>query len=386
MLIAEALMGIFVGILIIVVVLMLLTPLFIAAGWLTNKPGFDKPSGFHMFTFIESGQVKLIVRGETVVRAIMDTSGKYFARKSGGVNRKSSSYWKILGEEGGSQSESPLAGIIWFLRPWAWYVYSINGAVFTGIYPFQRVREYLLERTKIIRTESAGRQEGVSNISLVVDTDYSDHYRLRQFLFPIHVTGAETKDKIPLDIIAVVKAWFINPHLGAFGTDRWDHLLGNLVLDAINSVTMTLTLDEVLTATTPDEARRINDAVKNITEDELVAGIEISGLDVIERNPVLTDAQMAQIQAEGFARQEGKATRISGEARADAIRSINDANAAGGETAVETMRQEAFVRAAEAAGRAGGTVIMTPPTGASSTDPTSLAILAELKKLNQRGQ
>lgn len=370
------------GLLIALIIAALATPLYI--GLLVNQQQPGKKSGFHLFTYIEHGQAKIVVRGERVVRMIMDSSSHRFKRE-GGV--RSAAHWEIEESEDG---ENPLTGIHPFIMPWAKYVFRITGAVFTGIYPFQRVREYQLERTKISRKEdnvadtenSAGgtSSETESNLILKIKTDISDHYRTRVFLYPIHVVGAETKDKIPLEVIGVIKAHTTNPYLSGFGIDEWDQLLVNLSTDAINTTTRTLSVDDVLTAENADDAKRVSKAVTAITDDTRVGGIEIDGFDTNDIKPILSPENLSKLQAEALAKQVGKATVIDGKSRAEAQNAINKVMKKGGPEAVQTMQNEALVNAAAAAGK-NGTVFLNSGSQ-QQNDPTLTAILAEIKRSN----
>ncbi len=369
----QIVMGVVTALMIVIFILALVSPLYAPA--LTNKPMNGQRSGFHLFTFIEPGQVKLIERGESLVRMVMNTDGKSFQGGADPVER-----WTIV-----DGVNDPLEGVNPFIKPWARYVFKTTGAVFTGIYPYQQVREYRLERTKIKRKEPTGdRQVGMSNLHLEVTEDYSDHYRLRQFLYPMHITGAETKDKIPLDIIGVAKMEVKNPHRAAYGTDRWDAAVVNLTTNAIGEKTKTLTLDKSLTASSADGAKTVAKAVKGIQSDLKDTGIEIGGFDVLEINPNLDEEGLRILAAEALAKQQAKATREDGAARSDVIRSINAANKEAGELSIKTMETEAMVRAAEAAGKGGGIVILTAP-GTNTIDPAQAAILGELKQLNKKG-
>jgi regulator of protease activity HflC (stomatin/prohibitin superfamily) len=200
----------------------------------------------------------------------------------------------------------------------------------------------------------------------------------------MHITAAETNVKIPLDVVGVAEMQVENAHLAAFGTDRWDQAVINLVSDAITSETKQMTLDQALTAANAEEAKRINKAVLDIEADEIDTGIQINAFRILEINPVLDEVALRQIQSEALAKQVAKGTRVDGQARADVIREINRANIEGGDHSIATMEAEALVRAADAAGKGGGTVILTPPSkGGSSIDPTQAAILAELQKFNR---
>ncbi len=83
--------------------------------------------------------------------------------------------------------------------------------------------------------------------------------------------------------------------------------------------------------------------------------------------------------------QKAKATVIDGEARAKSLTAINKANEAGGKAALATMQAEALVRAAEAAGKNGSVILMPGSNNSNEVDSTQIAILAELKKLNEKG-
>ncbi len=377
----SILRGVVYSITLVVVILGLVAPLYIPLGWLTNKPIKDAESGVHFFTFIEPGRVKIIRRGDSVVRMVMDTAGKRFARVG---EREAAEFWQIVD----GPTEGPLKDIVWWLRPWAWYVFKITGAVFTGIYPFQRVREYALERTKISTLETPGAtDEGEkSNIVLTVVNDISDHYRLRQFDRVIHIKKADTKDKIPLDVLGVAEAKTINPHQAAFGSDGWDRALDRQVTDKLNEKTRTLTLDAALTADTPEEARAISNAVLEIRDDSEVIGMETTAFKILQINPVLPKEEQKDIRAEALSIQRAKATVNDGKARAQTLRDLNDANVTGGEFAVATMQTEGVVRAAEAVGKSGGQAIFSTGGQNPTVDPIQAGILAELKKLNKGKQ
>ena len=360
----------------------ILLPYWGSLGYFVNKAGATM-SGVHFFTKLQPGQIKLIVRGEKPIRMITNTSGKRFTRTG---ERDSAEFWELID----GATENPVADVWPPIRGWAQKVYDTTGLVFTGIYPFQRVYEYKLTRTKITLKEPAERKPGGSNIVLTVVEDYSDHFRTREFLYPMHITAAETADKIGLDILGIAEMFVSNAYRAAFGTDRWDHKVLGLVSDAITSVTKALNLDQALTAqsgggqtVTEGDRRRIQKSVEGIEEDTKICGVDITGFKILEINPALDADRLKAIQAEAIAIQQAKATRVDGEARAEVLKKINAANEAGGSHAVASMEAEAFVRAAEAAGKGGGTVILMPGGNKSGgNDSVQAAILAELVRMN----
>ncbi len=349
--------------------LLLAAPLY--ARSLANKPGVNHKSGIHFFTYPEEGKVKIIVRGEVVVRMVMLYAGHTFKRE---LSTQDKEHWEIQTVAG--KMESPLAGINFLIYPWAMYVFWATGLVFTGIYPYQRVREERLERTKIHRDESLGSD----NLRLDVSEDYSDHLRVREFLYPIRIARADTRDNVPVNVLMVIKAQVTNPHKAAYGVDRWDQQLVNITTNAVTNFTRTRNLDAVLTAKDTSEATALNEAVKGIDEDVKDYGFNITGVEIIDISPNLSEEDKSKLHAEALARPVAEATRIDGKARADNLRELNEANKVGGKYAIETMRTEALVRAARGV-PVGSTVLLSAGEKQSDSD-ISAATLAELKKLN----
>lgn len=373
----EVVFGILGGIGVFILIFLLVAPAFVSAGLFVNTPGETTRSGIHFFTFIEQGEIKFVVRGDNIVRAIMNTSGKKFAKI--GTTQDESFYKMIDGTP-----EDPTSYVWWLLRPWASYVYKTTGAVFTGVYPFQRIREKELERTKIIRTEildADGKKE--ENLKLEVVTDFSDHFRLRRFLFNVHVIGAETKDKIPVDFLFVMECETNNPFVAAFGIDRWENALTNYATDRLTLKTRTMTLDQILTADDIKMSGLLKKAIVTGTHPQKEIGVTIRTVTFLKSEPRVTPEELLKLRAEAFAIQTAKATRIDGRARADNLRDLNKANEEGGVYALATLEAETRVRTAAAAG-AKGLVIMT--SSDAKIDPVAAAQLRALEEKNTKGE
>lgn len=358
--------------------LVLLTPLYIDR--LVNKPG---TGNIHFFTYLEEGMAKVIVRGETFIRCIMSFSDHGFAR----VGRyDSQQYWQIIEK---STGEDPIADVNWFLRPFARYIFWATGAVFTGIYPFQTVREYTLERTKMMRHEAethdgagdlivnAEDKHDDENIVLYVKEDKSDHYRVREFNTILRAPKVDTLDSISVNVLLVIRARVTNPNGAAFGNDRWDQKLVNLAISALSDFTRTNTLDNVLSAKETSKLLEFKQAILDIKDDEL-SGFDIIGVDVIDISANLDEEDRKKLYAEALAKPLAAATLLDGKTRANVIREINAANEAGGAFALATLQTEAQVRMAKEA-KGGATIFL----GQSGSDQQLTAILAELQKLNK---
>lgn len=376
----EIILGFFAGIFAVIAIFMIAAPAFVSAGLFINHPTHVR-SGVHFFTFIEQGEVKFVVRGDNVVRAIMNTSGKAFAKnsKDASATKEDEAYWELTA----GTPENPTNYVWWPLRWWARYVYATTGAVFTGAYPFQRIREKQLERTIVERTEEVDADgQKNDNLRLRIKTDISDHFRLRRFLFYVHVIGAETKDKIPVDFLFVLECETSNPFKAAFGIDRWDNALTNFSTDQLTKKTLTLELDEILTAEDEKAAEELQKSIKKSSFPMKEIGIKICGVRFLKREPRVTPEELKTLRAEALALQQAKATKIDGKARADNLREINKANEEGGPAALATLEAETRVRTAAAAG-AKGIVIIGSNT--SQFDPIQLAQLQALQDQKEKG-
>ena len=364
--------AVFSGLFLIFVMFMLSVPLFVHQ--FVNNGGGDTKSGFHLFTFLEEGKAKIIIRGETPVRAIMNFADHRFKRVG---ERTSAKYWEVvdiqkIGDLGfnseNDRPEKPYRDCHWFVRPWAAYVYRLTGAVFTGIYPFQRVHEYRLERTKIIRKD--GEIGGLASVE-----DISDHFRVRNFLYPILVPSADTLDKISLKILVTLVARITNPYSAAFGIDHWDQKLVNEGTDAISNFARTRNLEDVMSAKDAAKALELKEAIKKVGDDT-IDGFDMVDADINDISPNLNDEEKARLYAEALAKPVAAATKIDGKARADVLRDLNEANAAGGEFALATLTTEAQVRMAKES--KGGTTLFV-----GGTNDSNAAILATLQKINE---
>lgn len=365
----------------VLLIFMFLAPFLISNGWLVNKPTKDGPSGPHLFTQIGPGDVKWIIRGKTPIRAIENTGGLRFERK--GTDRQTAEYWNII--EGPDEREDLFKEIWWPLRLWARYVFMISGCVFTGIWPFQRVYEYKLNRIKIV-TDEINLTPGKENPTRLIPVqDYSDHFRNRMFQDTLLIEGAETLDKIPLNILLIFEGRVVNPYLTAYNNDGWDNALSAIIKARISQKTRSMKLDDVLTALNDDHARALSDAViprnKNLTvkkEHEITKVIGILPIDVkiLEIDPVGTPEQLEQLRAHGFSLQKAKATRADGQARADVVTMMKTAEGDDGGLA---LTLEARVKMTEAAAK-GGNLILLDMGGDTKANQIEVAQLDALRR------
>lgn len=258
---------------------------------LSNNPNANRPEGeqatklehpkseYGFFTFLEPGRVKWIERGGKAIRALMAHPGHMFAgeRAGSGLSQKNPLYWEIE-KTGSTGREShpipfPTTHIMWFFYGpvsilwWLWkrWVYKITGGVFTGFYPFQRIRVYPMEKFVMhVSDGSDGKERGT--VLLVHKRDWSDHYRVADFQFPVLVPDANTSDKLAVMVLVNVIARTHNPFLTAYYTDDdWATRFMASVTHAVTDHVRCRPLDQVLSIKNePTERTALSDEIAAI--------------------------------------------------------------------------------------------------------------------------
>jgi len=364
--------------------------------FLSNKPNRFRREGdternykldnFGFFTFLQPGRVKMIERGDSFVRAIMDWDGKTFKGElpDNDLNRDQWTYWEVV-NSGKNPDAHPLPfplpkdeerqplwllysplSIFWWL--WKRWVYAITGGVFTGIPPYQTVRTYPIERFKLLIG-----QNGETELRRVLD--YSDHYRVAQFQFPTAVPRADTQDLIEVKWLVNQIARVVNPFMVAYNTDDdWTARYFAAIANAITNVSRSLPANELLASINIEASRVIGNRISQLANESVggIEGIEGFGLrverteiiDVTPTDPVIArklgdvavakvDCLAAEERAKGHAapiREQGKALREYPEA---AIIPQNEAlvrtAAAAGDKAIVNIGGGRSVSAGEAA-------------------------------------
>src|SRR3989344_3200784 len=259
----------------IVLFVMPLIPTFIER--LTNKPNRDNPGGplserdysvseFGYFTEVLPGRVKIIERGGEFIRCIMSYEGHIFRGEISGENLRPNDddYWEVRETlpESENKDSHPLpwktSAVKWvfflFTIPWwIWkrWVFKVTGFVFTGIYPFQRVRTYPLEYFK--KLKHGGGEDEIIRVE-----DYSDHFRVADFQFPVRVPSADTKDKIPVRVFMDLMARVFNPYQTAYWIDDWSSRLSAATVDGGTHFTPGREYDNVISIMDPKKGRDLS--------------------------------------------------------------------------------------------------------------------------------
>ena len=363
-----------------------------------------KPSRFGFFTYLHPGQVKVIELGGRFVSCIMAYDRHMFKgeRTDNDLTPKHADYWGVIATEFPYHESHPIPFpkpkseewvhlILWWIYSplsvpwWIWkrWVYRVTGAVFTGIPPFQVLRVYPMERFNRV-TRGSG---GGGKVELVRMDDFSDHYRVAHFQYPALIAKADTQDKIPVDVLLNIIAAVFNAYMVAYNTDDdWPTRFLGAVSNWVTMFTRPRPLDEVWTAKSADTATELANFITGggprtgaaVSEDSTrifgVRIIETQVLDISPSNP----ADEQQLGGEARAIVQRRADQQLAVGRAAYIQEEGKAlqDHPNADIVVQT---EAMVRAAEAAGKNGGIVIL----GGQSFDPGQAAILQELRKKNK---
>jgi regulator of protease activity HflC (stomatin/prohibitin superfamily) len=386
----------------------LASPLFIQR--LVNNPkGEDvSPDKIHFFTFIEPGQVKIIVRGKRFIRAIMNDPERVFSKTG---YPRNADYWWIVPAKQNEVSE-PLPP---FDRknPFSWWshwVYRQTGAVFVGIWPFQGVR--VVENQRIHQQKENGKilldDKGLPILEDI--EDWSDHLRVKGFIWYFKVPTVDTKDFLKIGFQGNVLARCVNPYLTTYNQEHWDSAVSLKISTLVTAFCKTKTYAELSTST-DEQKYLLADFLKSSlneflspheagAEEKRGIGMEILEVNITDQDPQLDEkdrsaltepwraeqAKKAAITASEGAKQkrinesegEKKAIINISEGEAQAIVNRIVAIKSDGEIGEMLIRYDAWKNAAQAGG---ATFFFGDNRGGSKElDPVVFAKLEEIRK------
>jgi hypothetical protein len=388
--------------------------------WLSNQPNLYRPAGggeittrdypkstFGFFTKIFPGQVKVIERGGRFIRCVMAYDHHMFKgeRDDNTLTPKHAEYWENVPTEAPYCDSHPLPApwhkpsAWWYLFSpfsilwWKWkrHVYNITGYVFTGIPPFQGPRIYPMERFKRVTLAN-----GTVRLDRV--EDYSDHYRVAHYQYPVLIADVDTQDKIPVKVLLNVIARVFNAYMTAYNTDDdWPTRFIGSITNAVTAYARPRPLDEVWTATGAANANELARVVQEVgirpppgvavDQNSICAfGNEIQGVQVLDVSP-MKEQDERELGEVARARVRRDAKKLDAEGDAARIRETGKALQEAGEAlkdhpeALPIAQMEADVQIARAAAAQGNLVFLN--RGSSDSDPTQAAILKELRRIGR---
>ena len=382
-------------------------------------------SEFGFFTQLAPGQVKIIQMGERFVRCIMKFNDHTFYGfilenddiLNNELDISHGKYWEVVKTDGKYPDAHPIPRPLytrtdlgapnkWILRIgylpvripwWLWkrWVYDLTGYVFTGVYPYRSVRTYPIERNKRNRNNQ-GREVHVPK------EDYSDHFRVADFQFPLIIPEADTSDKIPVRMFIDIIFRVYNPYEAAYGTDNWASRLESAIADTVNIHTRALPLEKVLSAAGEEAARTLSHKIKEIgtlpvTDEQNPSGTsrkdgeritEVTSFGLIISQVLITDISPIEPSSDAqrklgslaYARIESDAMAARAVGQAAELREINKAVKKAGATGLAVLEARTRVNTAEAAG---DRAIIILGGNNNTVDPVQVAALRELEALNK---
>ncbi len=381
---------------------------------LVNNPNRKRPDGennltydkstFGYFTYLTPGRAKHIESGGRFIRSIMHYAKRRWNgdTDSNNLTQRDPEFWRVvftdvkaaLREKDSHPLPFPIKNVKdawdnhswWFLYSpfsivwWIWkrWVYILTGAIFTGPWPWRYVRVYPHEHFKRVTTE-----QGEPDLERI--RNYSDHYRVAEFQFPVKVPSADTSNFFSVRLTLNIVAQVVAPYDTAYNTDdEWSSRLISSVTSAANNFTRSRVLKEVLAAKDGGGAAVLGETIRDAANTAMEnIGIVILRVEVLDISP--TDSSVSsRLADEAFAEVEMRAAQLRAKGNAAPLYEQGAALAANPEAMI-SVGFEAMVRtAAENAKQPGNFTILGGGKG-SAIDPKTIALIHELRKLKQEG-
>lgn len=281
-----------------------------------------KPGRIYFFTFLEDGQVKVVVKGSKFIRALMMDPERVFTRTGG--DPRNSEYWGIR-PAGQIEHEEPISQfeLTWW-NPLSWWIHWMhlhNGAVWVGV-PF--FRELRIDKNNRWREET---KDG----RVVLDTktglpvlenveDWSDHLRTKTFYWYFKVPSVDTKDFMKIGYTGFLKVECVNPYLASYNVDHWDSALTKEVSTWINNFNKAELYEKLVASSSRTKnklaeflLKQLNDILYSPSTGKGI-GMKIVEVNIIDQEPQLTEAQTRALTAAWEAERAAQATVITAEA------------------------------------------------------------------------
>lgn len=379
-----------------------------------NKREYEV-SHFGYFTPLAPGQVKWIeTQGERAIRAPMRNPEHLYRGelKDSRLTGRNPDYWEVQETPAGEADSHPIPfpmhkwrgwrlvrwwmysplSIIWWV--WKRWVYEWTGYVWVGPYPYRRVRTSRVDLHKIEEQED-GREY------LVLKRDYSDHYRVIDFQFPVTIQAALTRDKIALRVVVNAICRVNNVYKVAYFTDDlWSIRLTGAIKNAITNFLRGRNLDEVLTpdgAANPEAINALAKAIQDIGKKAELApdgtvlkeageastfGIFLPVLPQIREFSITDPKDREALSEPRRASAARDADLLLSEGKAAYSRAQGQALRAYPEALIANIPSiEGWIAVAQALNKGNGTGILNMGSGTHPLDPVQIEQLKELRRL-----
>ncbi len=292
------------------------------------KPGVPRPriepGRIYFFTFLEDGQVKVVIKGGKFIRAIMADPERIFVKDERDPDPRNADYWWIR-SAGTNEREEPISQFELTWNPLSWWIrwmYRYNGAVWVGVPFFRELR--IDKNTRVVEKKENGRVvlDSKTGLPTLEDVeDWSDHLRTKTFYWYFKVPSVDTKDNIKIGYVGFLKVQCVNPYLASFNIDHWDSALTKEVSTWVNNFNRAKMYDDLIASSdqTGNEMadfllRELNRVLNPVGQTEKGIGMKIIEVNIVDQEPQLTDVQAKAQTAEWEAERTARATVIAAEA------------------------------------------------------------------------
>ncbi len=241
----------------------LLSPLFFFMQWLAEEN--------ILFTKCTEGTAKIVVRSDSFDHAIMSFAGYHLndPRKKGSkkdIYRKDTAVdgkkvpladWEVLYHG----VENPLKfaqsdDTYYDERPW---MLKHLGLYWIGWPWSHRVYVYQFEWNETVTTESG--EEKIFPLA-----EPSDFIFVKDFVYAIQTTGAETNDRLPIDILMATTIAVRNPYRALFSGEDWLQRVTTEVNRYVRNFVGSRDYQELISPLKPDEVADKNDRNQKILD------------------------------------------------------------------------------------------------------------------------
>lgn len=327
----KALFGISLGLVFVFLIFFifgLLSPVFVDRLVNNPRPRRGKPrppiepGRIYFFTFLEDGQVKVVVKGSKFIRALMADPERIFTRTSG--DPRNSEYWGIR-PASSVEHEEPISQFkrTWWnpLSWWIHWMYLHNGAVWVGVPFFRELRIYKNNRWREETKDGRVVLDTKTGLPVLENVeDWSDHLRTKTFYWYFTVPSVDTKDRMKLGYTGFLKVQCVNPYLASYNVDHWDSALTKEVSTWVNNFNRAEMYDK-LVASSSNTKNKLADFLLKQLNDILHSpslgkgiGMKIIEVNITDQEPKLTPAQEKAQTAGWEAERNAQATIITAEA------------------------------------------------------------------------
>ncbi|MFH1178617.1 MAG: SPFH domain-containing protein [bacterium] len=311
------------------------------------------------FTTVKEGTVKAIMRGDSFERFIMSFAGYHlndprkecyepWLKDENGVEVKVNGErvklpdWEVVyhgkgNKKGFKESDDCYDNRSWLLKKLGLYWVGWPWANSVYIYGFEWNETY---------TEKGGEEK------VLPRSEATDFIYVADFTYAIVTEGAETKDRLPTDELTLVTVAIRNPYRALFSGEDWMRRVTAAINRHVRNFIGSKDFQELISLEEDkwaDFSKPIIELSNKLLDDRIEppfglkgrygAEIRTADLQTIELSGDAKKQDQEATTKEYVAKQEAKATLLTGQAKADVIKMIGDKEAEALEARLRVIKE-----------------------------------------------